>query len=956
VCHVVHAQWEPGTGLLLWSADPQLLARATEALGRRRPRHRVTVAAAVAAAAGCAQTGPGPVTMPATALAPDAVLDLAAQIPDEVTAAPDLETVRTLTGHVGTWVRAGLVAPGLHRLDGDWFPRWTLLGTRDQRLWRTEWLAALPTAVLPPGADRAGAFDDLVAGLADAHVRRLLGEAGPVSDDPLTAVLLSDEGMADEPGARIAAALDDWRAGVTAAEPDLVLRLLPPAGGDDAAASTEALWRLQLCARGTTVAGADEAPTPLDPAVTDPQVIERVLHEFSAATEAYPLLAGLPRDDTGFGLLLPIEAVTDLIDHGARALTEAGVTVLLPRIMKTADPSLRVTVRSADDDGGGEHESVLGTERLLEFDLRLAVGDLELGPAQIRDLVEAGGGLVRLRGRWVRADDRTLAAAARYLAAQAGEPATVARLMAMVATDPPPVPITEIDADGWVRGLLDGRALTAAPDAGPDAPAGLAARLRPYQLAGLRWLDFMAEHRLGAILADDMGLGKTVQILALLVHRADRRRRHGPALVVCPMSVVGNWQRETARFAPGLRVHVHHGPDRPRGAELAARAGEVDVVLTTYGLLSRDIEALTGIEFAQLVLDEAQQVKNPRTAAARAARRIRARHRIAVTGTPVENRLGELWAIMDVVNPGLLGTRNRFRAALEKPISAGADPDAIGRLHRAIGPFLLRRLKTDPQVAADLPAKHEMTARVNLTAEQAGLYRAVLDDLQTRLASAEGMARKGAVLTALLHLKQVCNHPAQYLGDGSAVAFRGRHRSGKLAWLEDVLEQVLGGGERILLFTQFRAFGDLLVPWLTERFAAEPVPFLHGGVSRRARDEMVARFQAGEGPPIMVLSVLAGGTGITLTAANHVVHLDRWWNPAVEAQATDRAYRIGQDRDVQVRRLLTVETVEERIDESIGDKRRLADLAVTAGEQWVTELGDEELMALLSLGAGAVGE
>src|SRR5699024_4218823 len=490
----------------------------------------------------------------------------------------------------------------------------------------------------------------------------------------------------------------------------------------------------------------------------------------------YPLLAGLPRDDTGFGLLLPIEAVTDLIDHGARALTEAGVTVLLPRIMKTADPSLRITVRPAGDDSPGEHESVLGTERLLEFDLRLALGDLELGPAQIRDLVEAGSGLVRLRDRWVRADDRTLAAAARYLAAQAGEPATVARLMAMVATDPPPVPIAEIASDGWVRELLTGQVLTADAGAGPDAPEGLAAELRPYQRAGLRWLDFMAENRLGAILADDMGLGKTVQILALLVHRAGDRRRYGPALVVCPMSVVGNWQREAARFAPGLAVHVHHGPDRPRGAALAARAGEVDLVLTTYGLLSRDIDALGGIDFACLVLDEAQQVKNPRTAAARAARRIRARHRIAVTGTPVENRLGELWAIMDVVNPGLLGTRNRFRAALEKPISAGADPDAIGRLHRAIGPFLLRRLKTDPQVAADLPAKHEMTARVNLTAEQAGLYRAVLDDLQTRLASAEGMARKGAVLTALLHLKQVCNHPAQYLGDGSAVAFRGRHR------------------------------------------------------------------------------------------------------------------------------------------------------------------------------------
>ncbi|PFX02491.1 RNA polymerase-associated protein RapA [Nocardia farcinica] len=453
-----------------------------------------------------------------------------------------------------------------------------------------------------------------------------------------------------------------------------------------------------------------------------------------------------------------------------------------------------------------------------------------------------------------------------------------------------------------------------------------------------------------------MGLGKTVQVLALLVHeRETSTAPPGPTLLVCPMSVVGNWQREAQRFAPGLRVLVHHGADRRRDAELDAAVADSDLVLTTYAILARDAAELSRQSWDRVVLDEAQHIKNAATRQARAARALPARHRLALTGTPVENRLEELRSIMDFAVPKLLGTAPTFRARFAVPIEREQDPNALSRLRFLTQPFVLRRVKTDPAVIGDLPDKLEMTVRANLTVEQAALYQAVVDDMLVKLRSAKGMARTGAVLGALTRLKQVCNHPAHFLGDGSPVLHRGRHRSGKLALVEDVLDTVVADGEKALLFTQFREFGDLLAPYLSERFGAS-IPFLHGGVTKKNRDTMVERFQSGDGPPVMLLSLKAGGTGLTLTAANHVVHLDRWWNPAVENQATDRAFRIGQRRDVQVRKLVCVDTIEERIDEMITGKSRLADLAVDAGENWITELGTEELRELFTLGAEAVGE
>jgi SNF2 family DNA or RNA helicase len=503
--------------------------------------------------------------------------------------------------------------------------------------------------------------------------------------------------------------------------------------------------------------------------------------------------------------------------------------------------------------------------------------------------------------------------------------------------------------------VLSGDAAQRLPEL-PDPP-GLRAVLRPYQRRGLTWLATMSELGLGAVLADDMGLGKTLQLIALLLH--EKPRDPGPTLLVCPMSVVGNWAAEAARFAPELRVHVQHGTGRPRAAEFARVAAEHDLVVTTYGLLVRDVTDLANAAWHRIALDEAQYVKNANTRQARAVRAIPARHRVALTGTPVENRLEDLRAVLDATNPGLLGSAASFRDSFAVPIEKLGHEEPARRLAVVTRPFLLRRVKTDPTVAGDLPEKIEMTVRANLTPEQAALYRRVVDELVRRLADEDadpgGMSRRGLILATLTRLKQICNHPAHYLGDSSGVLHRGRHRSGKLELLDDIVTSARSEGEKVLCFTQFAEFGHMLGPHLSER-TGEPVPFLHGGVSRRGRDQMVAEFSEPEGPGVMLLSLKAGGTGLNLTAANHVVHVDRWWNPAVEDQATDRAYRIDQHRQVQVRKLVSVGTVEERVDAIITRKRDLADSVVGSGEGWITELDGDALRELISLGDDAVGD
>jgi SNF2 family DNA or RNA helicase len=425
-------------------------------------------------------------------------------------------------------------------------------------------------------------------------------------------------------------------------------------------------------------------------------------------------------------------------------------------------------------------------------------------------------------------------------------------------------------------------------------------------------------------------------------------------LVICPTSVIGNWQREFQRFAPGLKVTRWHGAERPDHPDAVE-----DVVVTTYGTLRRDVDALAARQWSVVALDEAQQVKNPQTAGAKAVRRLQRRQTVALTGTPLENRLAELWALLDVTNPGLLGRRSDFARRFVKPVERHHDRAAAPRLRRLVAPFILRREKSDPAVIADLPPKIERTVTCPLTPEQAGLYTAAVERVLGSGDLHEGSAiqRRGRVLALLTELKQICNHPAHYLRE-DAPTLAGR--SGKLAVAREIITEAVAGDEQVLVFTQYVAMGHLLVEQLQADLGVS-IPFLHGGLPATARDKIVSQFQAridggdvfGDPPPVLVISLRAGGTGLNLTAATHVLHYDRWWNPAVEDQATDRAHRIGQLRTVEVHKLVTAGTLEERIDELLTSKRALAEQVVGAGESWLTELGDAELRELIALSRDA---
>ncbi|MFI5720807.1 DEAD/DEAH box helicase [Nocardia sp. NPDC051750] len=934
---MLHGLWSPGSGLLLWRAPGVEAAPVGGLLGsvlaESRFRHRAEVLIVD-------EAGPRREVVRAHALAPAAAAAALRQRLPSAAVAGDLRFLAHIAYGLERWIRAGMVVPELRRDDGRWWARWRLAGSSGQRAWLAE-LASLVPPALSVAGDPAGVLDDMVTELTDPMVRELL--AVDSHPHPLVHALAADVPV--ETGSHQAAeVLRQWRETRSADEAELVLRLREPEGEFAETPADSALWRLEVCLRSD---GAAPRPIPV-PGI--PDEVRTGLEWLGRAQRAYPRLRDVPADPHSLDLLLPTEVVADLVAHGARALSAAGIPLLLPRAWNITEPSLRLRVSGAAVPAA---QSTVGLDGLVSYRWELALGDLVLSEPEMRQLITAQSDLVRLRGEWVQADHSVLAAAAKFVAMHSeDDEITLADLIGEIAGNPAGrIPLTEVTAEGWPAALFDpGRAQE--PVA---APARLKAQLRPYQERGLAWLATMNRLNCGAILADDMGLGKTIQVLALLLHERERDTAPRPTVLVCPMSVVGNWQREAERFAPDLRVLVHHGPGRAQGAQLDAALAGSDLVITTYALLARDIADLSRQQWERVVLDEAQHIKNAATRQARAARALPARHRLALTGTPVENRLEELRSLFDFAVPKLLGSPQTFRARFAVPIERENDQHAVTRLRTVTSPFLLRRVKTDPAVIDDLPEKLEMTVRANLTVEQAALYQAVVEDMLEKLRDAKGMARKGAVLGALTRLKQVCNHPAHFLGDSSAVLRRGAHRSGKLALVEDVLDSVLAEGEKALLFTQFREFGELIAPYLAERFGSR-IPFLHGGVAKKRRDGMVEAFQQADGPPLMLLSLKAGGTGLNLTAANHVVHLDRWWNPAVENQATDRAFRIGQQRTVQVRKLVCVDTIEERIDEMITGKRELADLAVGVGENWITELGDDDLARLFTLGAEAVGE
>ncbi|MQA01186.1 MAG: ATP-dependent helicase [Streptosporangiales bacterium] len=626
------------------------------------------------------------------------------------------------------------------------------------------------------------------------------------------------------------------------------------------------------------------------------------------------------------------DEVVELLGNEGVRLAAAGVDVHWPKGL-TRGLSTHAKVQSAAPPS--ESAGLLGSEELLTFSWQLALGGEELTAGEMDALAEAHRPVVRLRDQWVLVD----AAAAQRARQRVLQPVSAVDALGMALTGTAELDgrAVEVRSGGWLDEL---RARIAEPDADDEPvaqPADLTASLRDYQLRGLRWLARMTSLRLGGCLADDMGLGKTITVIALHLQRQADSATPGPTLVVCPASLLGNWEREIARFAPGTSVHRYHGA----GRSLADVAD--GFVLTTYGTMRLDHEQLAGTRWGLLVADETQHVKNPFSSTAKALRRIPAHARVALTGTPVENNLSELWAILDWTTPGLLGTLTAFRSRWAKAIEADRDTEVSAKLARLIRPFLLRRRKTDPGIAPELPPKTETDHAVVLTREQASLYEAVVREMLAEIRRSGGMERRGLVLKLLTALKQICNHPAQYVNE---TQHKLADRSGKLDLLDELLDTIVAEDGAALVFTQYVSMARLLDRHLTGRGITTRL--LHGGTPVARRDELVQEFQAGE-VPVFLLSLKAAGTGLNLTRADHVVHYDRWWNPAVEEQATDRAYRIGQTKAVQVHRLLSEGTVEERIAELLESKRALADAVLSGGEAAFTELTDDELAELVEL-------
>jgi len=810
--------------------------------------------------------------------------------------------------------------------------------------------ARLPASLLPPRRGRTPAR----LPVAERYVLALT-----TTDARLEVATRQD----DTELAELAAELDAWRDGaqIPAGPVRTCFRLAEPAepAGPDAdpwrvefalqsaddpslMISAADIWAADVWAgHGAGFLGSSDGAG----AAAGGDPVEELLAGLGGAARLFGELEDALREAAPARVELDTPGAFRFLKETAPLLAGAGFGVLLPDWVRKARLGLKLTTRSQSPSGTSVTGPKFGLGDLVNFRYDLAVGDEALEEAELAELARLKVPLVRLRGQWVELDDAHLKAALKFLERnQAGTMTAADALTAGLRGPDSDVPLVGVDADGWLGDLLSGQAdrrlrpLT--------TPAGFSGQLRPYQERGLSWLSFLGELGLGGILADDMGLGKTIQLLSLISGHP------GPTLLVCPMSLVGNWQREAARFTPDLRVHVHHGADRLDGESLASALAGADLVITTYGVATRDHAALSQLTWARVVCDEAQNIKNHATKQARAVRGLPAAARIALTGTPVENRLSELWSIMEFTNPGLLGPAEKFREKFAIPIERHGSEDAARALKRATQPFVLRRLKTDKTIISDLPDKQEMKVWCNLTPEQASLYAATVTDMLSRIEeAADDISRRGLVLATMAKLKQVCNHPAHLLGDGSRLP----GRSGKLARLEEICDEIVAEGDKALCFTQYAEFGRMLQPHLAARLGC-PVLFLHGGTTKKQRDVMVAQFASLDEPALFLLSLKAGGTGLNLTAASHVIHVDRWWNPAVEDQATDRAFRIGQHRNVQVRKFVCVGTLEERIDAMIEEKKALAEQIVGTGESWLTELSADDLRAVLTLSPDAVSE
>lgn len=804
---------------------------------------------------------------------------------------------------------------------------------------------------------------------------------------------------------KLSSGLTKWRAAIAVKRDPLRLcfRLTePPAKEDEQKQPWQLDFLLQAIDDKSLLVAADaiwqtesNEFTFLNRTLENPQ--EKLLESLGRAANLYPKLNNALKTAKPNGLTLKLDEAYNFLSEGLPLLEQSGFGILVPSWWRKPKAQLGLKLSVQSPNSTHNERSYLTTDQLLKYHWQISLGDEQLTLADFKKLAELKSPLVSIRGQWVELKQSDLNKALKFLTHKSEGEMGLLKAMQTgngLLDDETGLPVLGLEMEGWLADLFydDEQKFKLI-----NSPKQFQGKLRPYQKRGLSWLDFHAKVGLGACLADDMGLGKTIQLLALLLSeyesinkikakvntkidddnndknkiksksKSKKRSKNGSldednnknnkqpiigkTLLICPMSVVGNWQREAEKFAPVLKVHVHHGAARSKGDEFNQAVIDSDLILTTYALIMRDQKFFHNIEWHRVVLDEAQNIKNSATKQTQAIMALKTNQRIALTGTPVENRLTELWSIMQFLNPGLLNTLNNFRTKFAIPIERYNNEDRAQLLKQITAPFILRRLKTDKTIIADLPDKMEMKVFCNLTREQASLYQAVVDDMLAKIDKSSGIDRRGLIFSVMMKLKQICNHPAQFLQDNSSLS----GRSGKLARLEEILEEIIIANERVLCFTQFAEMGAMLQNYLQEQLGQECY-FLHGGTTKKQRDKMVTTFQSGEGANIFILSLKAGGTGLNLTAANHVIHFDRWWNPAVEDQATDRAFRIGQQKNVQVRKFISIGTLEERINKMIEEKRILANKIVGTGEAWLTELSTEQLREIISLSADAIGE
>lgn len=681
---------------------------------------------------------------------------------------------------------------------------------------------------------------------------------------------------------------------------------------------------------------------------------EKLLAGLGYAARLFPPVMESLRGKSPTEMVLDTTGAYTFLRETAPLLEDAGFGMLVPPWWNKKGARLGLKVRIKPSQSAAA-AGMMSFENLVNYEWKLSLGDTELTEEEFKALAKLKSPLVQIRGQWVTLDAEQIEAAIQFWEKKRleGEMSLVEMLQLSQGgeTQTNGLPIDDVIPEGWLAEWLERLTQPEKLEELPQ-PEGLLGQLRPYQKFGYSWLAYHRKWGLGSCLADDMGLGKTIQTISLLLQEKELLGALPcPALLIAPTSVVTNWQREISRFAPGLQTYLHRGANRLRDERFRDAAKDCDVVLTSYAIARMDAKMLQSTPWLAVILDEAQNIKNPEAKQTQAIRKIDAEYRIALTGTPVENRLSELWSIMQFLNPGYLGTRKSFRENFALPIERYQDKAALEKLRQLTTPFILRRVKTDPRVITDLPEKVETKVYCTLTEEQATLYEAVVQDVMKRIEEEEGMQRRGLVLSMLMQLKQICNHPVQYLhqsvkkqGDVNLAA-----RSGKVERLGELLEEALAEGDRALIFTQFSEMGEILSDYLPRAFGAA-TQFLHGGTSTRMRDQMVRRFQEdNHAPPVFILSLKAGGTGLNLTRANHVFHFDRWWNPAVEDQATDRAFRIGQKQNVQVHKFVTTGTLEEMIDDMIESKKNLAQAVVGSGENWLTELSTDQLREVIRL-------